>query len=169
MSYLTPADILGRCRAALTLWAEEEHARLVVCQNAFQPLDQLFNGPSGLLVALHWGGDDPEGEEFPGGPLQCAHRIVATVGHKVLLSASPGEALLSRPDGGEGLLDRMTAVQTLLLSLTFEPDACEGRLRYAGAKPVEYDGAPLSAYALTFALSAHGPCPVELDLEEQPE
>ncbi len=150
---LSPADLLKLVHDDLAAFATAAGARLVIAPDALLPLEMLLDGPAGLLIALHWGGEQPA-EEQAGNLAVVAHKLVATVGHKLPHTAKPNLGLMETLGERKALLARVAEVRNRIFSLIMPAEVTDGQWRYAGTEPVELAGHPLSAYRISFELDA---------------
>ncbi len=128
-----------------------------VAKDPWHVMEILMISPRGLRLVVHWGGEDPLGDE-PAAPLST-QRVDAIVGYALGLKATADAALIENAAERPSLLKIVADVRQRVLSMAFgAADASEGMFRYRGAEPVETpEGVPLAAYRLKFELDTTMP------------
>lgn len=142
---LTAADVLRRVRDDLARWAQDAGARVALAADPLESLELLAANPDGLLVAVHWEGEEPVDEQ-PDGLLATTHRVAVSVAAPMPPTREANAGLIRSTPERAALLDRVAGVRDRARGLRIG-----GALpRYAGCEPIEIEGHPLAAYRMRF-------------------
>ncbi len=144
---LTAADVLRRIRDDLADWAQSAGARVALAADPLESLELLAANPSGLLVAVHWEGEETVGEQ-PGGLLATTHQIAVSVAAPMPPTREANAGLIRPTPERAALLDRVAAARDRVRGLAIGGE----RARYAGCEPIAIEGRPMAAYRLRFDL-----------------
>lgn len=148
---MEPDELLKLLRDHLQTLAGEVKAHVTLASDPWNMLELLSENPAGARFILHWDGDDnvsqsPEAASF------CDNVIEIGVTANPGLTVQPDRVLMeARPGAGLPILQLVARVRRHMREIDLPAEVSEGRIRYAGCKPVTLpDGTPLKAFRLRF-------------------
>lgn len=160
---MKPADIINPLQDTLREFTQG-WGEVSVAGDPFNVFEQLTTGPQGLLIVLHWDGDQPAGSARQSPFVK--NTVEVYVGRNLGLSLEPGQQLFREDlvDGEKPLSEQAAEIREHLRAFDFESIAnlpatlSERRLSYGGCGPVILPGGlPMHAYRLTFNLNTSLP------------
>jgi hypothetical protein len=150
---LKSSDFIRLVLKGLGPVCRERKCRLVVAMHLRAALDALFDGPSGSLVTMIPGGEQPEDQEDD--EVQVWDKgLSLVVSHRLLPTSTPNQALYESVAGAEPFLDLIDALRDAMRDLDMPQGSTGGYWRYLGMAPVEFQGIPMPAFKLDFSIYA---------------
>ena len=149
---MTPDKILLALKTDLEArWAASNKARVSLASDPWNVLELLVNGPAGLLLVLHWAGEDQLGDQEQA-PL-ATQKIDVILACNLGPEIEKGSGLVKDTPQRQALLALVASLRDEILSLTCPDEETGTYFAYAGAEGVTTpEGIPLAAWKLSFRL-----------------
>jgi hypothetical protein len=152
---MRPDQILESVKNDLDAWAAAltgAKARISVAKDPWNALELLVQGPAGLIVVIHWAGDEGNGRT---GDPKADNTLEVIVGYNLGLTLPLDQALFKSTVDRPSLLKYVNDVRARLLTIQFPADETIQTTFYAGCEPVVApQGIPLAAYRIRARLDA---------------
>jgi hypothetical protein len=156
---LRPDQIVTAIVNGLTPWAGAHKARISIARDPFEVLELLGADTPGLRLVVHWGGDDPLGDQMQQAPLVTT-TLEIIVGLNLGLTATPDKQLLTGSASRPALYQLISDLRAAVLAIQFPNLSTTGFLSYAGTHAMTApDGIPLAAYSSRYTLEGALPMP----------
>ena len=149
-------QILEAVKNDLDDWAAtlEQKVRISVARDPLHALECLVAGPAGIVLVLHWAGDD-NNDAGAQKSFRGLNRIELSVGYNLGLKSPKDEAIWKTTESRPSLLKLVDQARSRLLSIHYPANETGQYFKYIGCEPVTMpDGMPLAAFRLSVALSA---------------
>jgi hypothetical protein len=154
---LRPDQIVTAIVNGLTPWAASHKAKISIARDPYEVLELLGADTPGLRLVVHWGGDEPLGDQMPQEPAVTT-TLEVILGLNLGLTATPDKMLLTGSATRPALYQLISDLRAAVLAITFPNLATSDFLSYAGTRPLTApDGVPLAAYSSRYTLDGSVP------------
>lgn len=151
---MNPAKLIAALEPPIeNLVRSRYKGRVAVARDALHALQLLLWSVPGLLVVLHFGGDDSTDEA--GVDHVAAHTIEVTVGQALGLQANQELSVYQELPGNPALLTAMSEIRAYVLAMQFPEEETNVTPEYGNCVAVTLPGGlPLAAYRFSVRLNA---------------